>query len=404
MQLTLPRLKKLSAEKAKARSLSAARKLDLGGTYRACDPGETWARIEPLLPAFGITRVADVTGLDRIGIPVAMSVRPKARSLSVSQGKGASRELARISAVMESIELFHAEHMCPPEVVASYYNMRRRHPTLDPQTVKPGLRWRAYHARAKIGWIRGRDLASGEPIFLPHSILNLDTTTASPDVGLLAGNSNGLASGNERWEAICHGLFEVVERDCDWRWSQLSPLARQKRLLDNDTIDSPLARSYLERCANAGVSVRIWEITSNLGIPAYRCIIRDIEAWRPLGADYGAGCHLSKEIALSRAITEAAQCRLTVIAGARDDIFPVHYEQQQTRWTLDRQPILKPGKRDYRARPGPRLAATFEGDARHTIDRLAGAGYRRVVAVDHTRDDLGVPVVHVVVPGLQFCK
>jgi ribosomal protein S12 methylthiotransferase accessory factor len=305
---------------------------------------------------------------------------------------------------MESVELFHAEHMGPPDVVASYDEMRGRHATLDPRTLKPGIRWRAYAPLIKIDWIRARDLASGEPIFLPRSILDLDTTATRADVGLLAANSNGLASGNDRWEAICHGLFEAVERDCDWRWSQHSPLERQKRLLDNDTIDSPLARSYLERCANAGVSVRIWEITSDLGIPAYRCMIRDIEAWRPLGADYGAGCHLSKEIALSRAITEAAQSRLTIIAGARDDIFPVHYEQQQTRWTLHRRSILRPGRRDYRARPGPRLAPTFEGDARATIDRLAGAGYRRVVAVDHTRDDLGVAVVHVVVPGLQICK
>jgi ribosomal protein S12 methylthiotransferase accessory factor YcaO len=35
---------------------------------------------------------------------------------------------------------------------------------------------------------------------------------------------------------------------------------------------------------------------------------------------------------------------------------------------------------------------------------LAGAGYRRVIAVDHTRDDLGVPTIHVIVPGLQCCK
>jgi ribosomal protein S12 methylthiotransferase accessory factor len=384
--------------------LSALRKLDLGGTFRACDPAATWAHIEPLLPVFGITRVADITGLDRIGIPVAMCVRPNARSLSVSQGKGASRELARISAVMESIEFFHAEHVRPPEIVASYHEMRRRHAALNPKELKPGFRSQAYHARRKIGWTRGRDLVTGEPVFLPHSILDLDTTAAGPDVGLFGATTNGLASGNDRWEAICHGLFEAIERDCDWRWSRLSPSAQQELLLDNDTIDSPLVRSYLDRCADAGVAARIWEITSDLGIPVYRCIIRDIEAWRPLGADYGAGCHVSKEIALSRAITEAAQSRLTIIAGARDDIFPAYYERQQTRWTVGRKSLLAAGKRDYRARPGLRPVATFEADARYTISRLAGAGYRRVIAVDHTRDDLGVPTIHVIVPGLQCCK
>ena len=80
-------------------------KLDLGGTVRARDALETLAWVQPLLPRFGITRVANITGLDRIGIPVWISVRPHGRSLSVAQGKGLTPELAQASAVMESIEL-----------------------------------------------------------------------------------------------------------------------------------------------------------------------------------------------------------------------------------------------------------------------------------------------------------
>lgn len=386
------------------RPAAGAAKRDLGGTFRVCAPSETWARVSPALPRIGITRVADVTGLDRIGIPVMLCVRPAARTLTVAQGKGASRELARLSAIMESIETYHAENARPPDVVAPYREIRRRCATLDPRRLKSGIRWGAYHSQRPIGWLLGDDLVSGDSTLVPRARVYLNSAPAHSDVGMFSADSNGLASGNEYWEAICHGLFEVVERDCDWRWHQLSPAGRQARLLDNDTVDSALARSYLDRCTSAGVEPRIWDIASDLGIPAYRCVIRDAESWRPLGADYGMGCHVSKEIAVSRAITEAAQSRLTFIAGSRDDFFPSGYERRRTRWSPGPAERLPGGTLDFREREAPPALATFEEDARYVVDRLGDAGYRQVIAVDHTRSDLGIPVVHVLVPGLQFCE
>ncbi|MET0410357.1 MAG: YcaO-like family protein, partial [Polyangiaceae bacterium] len=81
---------------------------------RARSPAETFARLQPLFPLVGITRVANVTGMDSIGIPVFMVVRPNARSLSVSQGKGLSEGAAKISGVMESVEQWHAERIHLP--------------------------------------------------------------------------------------------------------------------------------------------------------------------------------------------------------------------------------------------------------------------------------------------------
>ena len=52
------------------------------GTHRICTPDETLARLQPLLATMGITRIANVTGLDRTGIPVVMVVRPNARSVA----------------------------------------------------------------------------------------------------------------------------------------------------------------------------------------------------------------------------------------------------------------------------------------------------------------------------------
>jgi ribosomal protein S12 methylthiotransferase accessory factor len=66
-------------------------------------------------------------------------------------------------------------------------------------------------------------LVSGEAIFVPYALANLNLTGADSAAGLLRTTTNGLASGNTQWEAILYGLCEVIERDCDWRWSQLPP-------------------------------------------------------------------------------------------------------------------------------------------------------------------------------------
>jgi ribosomal protein S12 methylthiotransferase accessory factor len=61
------------------------------GTHRARTPAETLADFGRHQQTMGITRLANVTGLDVIGIPVYMAVRQNSRSIAVSQGKGLDR-------------------------------------------------------------------------------------------------------------------------------------------------------------------------------------------------------------------------------------------------------------------------------------------------------------------------
>src|ERR1700752_1277998 len=88
-------------------------------------------RIQPMLPVMGITRIGDVTGLDRIGIPVVVVTRPNSRSLAVSQGKGVTLDCARVSGVMESIEGWHAERIDLPLRLATPEEMRWAVSTVD---------------------------------------------------------------------------------------------------------------------------------------------------------------------------------------------------------------------------------------------------------------------------------
>jgi YcaO-like protein with predicted kinase domain len=89
------------------------------GTHRLVAPEETLERVQRFFPVMGITRVADITGFDTIGIPVIAVCRPNSRSVVVSLGKGLDVMAARASGVMESIEAFMAERIVRPLIIGS---------------------------------------------------------------------------------------------------------------------------------------------------------------------------------------------------------------------------------------------------------------------------------------------
>jgi ribosomal protein S12 methylthiotransferase accessory factor len=228
--------------------------------------------------------------------------------------------------------------------------------------------------------------------------VNLNWSHGHPDVGLFLVTSTGLASGNVPTEALCHAIFEIVERDCEWRWDRMSPSAQRARRLDEGTVDAPVLRTLLDQFARAEVSVLMWDMTSSVGIPTFGCSIAEAGPLGGLGPFGGYGCHLSPEIALARALTEAAQSRLTFISGSRDDMYPASYEPKPQSPPPGR--AEAPTRNFHECQPPP-LGTTFEDDLRTTLRLLDLAGYPRVVAVDLTRPEFGIPVLMVVIPGMR---
>src|SRR5271169_3168676 len=78
---------------------------------RSSTPEATLARAKSRAGALGITRVTDITRLDRVGVPVYASIRPTAApgSLCVNAGKGLLPIEAEVGAYMEAIEFALAE-------------------------------------------------------------------------------------------------------------------------------------------------------------------------------------------------------------------------------------------------------------------------------------------------------
>ena len=361
------------------------------GSHRVCPPEETWERVAPLLPRAGITRVADVTRLDVVGLPVWQAVRPRSRNLSVSQGKGATAAAARVSAAVEALELWHAEDLGRlPAVEMTPGEMAYANPV--PLASLPWIRpaWRDLDL--PLAWVRARRLGAAGSAWLPRAMLELDFSFAPgapPRPFQLS--SSGLAAGNCREEALLHALCELLERDAQAAARDEPSL---RRPLDPRSAVAGPVGAVVAALDRAGMQLALHETTGPAGVPVVEAEIAAPDL--PLGFR-GAGCHPSGEVALSRALTEAVQSRLTYISGARDDVQlgepqqPAAPAWQGLADTTSGAPVgtLPDLSRD-----------SVEADLALVLSRLDAVGLA-AWAVDLDREDVGLPVVRAFVPGLR---
>lgn len=375
------------------------------GTDRAVPPAATLARVRPLLSDLGITRVANLTGLDRVGLPVVAVCRPNGRSLAVSQGKGLTLEAARASGVMESIETYHAEHVTLPLLLGSLREMAARHRVVDVAGL-PRQATSRFHPDLPLLWVGGVDLRSGERTLVPYEVVHLDFRVPFPTgSGAFFMGSNGLASGNHLLEATSHALCELVERDANTLHRLAGEAAQAARRIDLATVTEPDCRAVLARLAAAELSVVAWDTTTDVGIPSVLVTVvdGDRDAFHPMPPVSGSGCHPRPSLALLRALTEAAQGRLTLISGSRDDLSQVAFDPAFALGQGDRVRQLGaagPGSVRFDALTGVDYDS-FEADVQWELERLSAAGFGEVVAVNLTQPAFAIPVVRVVIPHLE---
>ncbi len=353
----------------------------------------------------GVTRVANVTGLDTVGIPVVAVYRPNARSIVVSQGKGLDLWAARASGLMEAIEGFHAEHAELPLRLASARELARAHEVADTARL-PRVSIGSFHADRQILWCEARALGSDRPVWVPYELVHTNFTLPLPaGSGYFMMCSNGLASGNHLLEATIHGVCELIERDALALWDASGGTGSPRGRLALETIDDPACARVAAAIEAAGLAIGVWDITSDVGVASFACTLVDRSPDR-VGQVYtsnGAGCHPSRSIALLRALTEAAQTRLTFIAGTRDDAGRDFFERARdpARIARLRAELEAPGEgRRFGAVPTRELE-DFEDDLRWLRERLAAAGIEQVLTVDLTLPRFGIPVVRVIAPGLE---
>lgn len=364
---------------------------NFGGACRDRQPEDTLAALEPmLLNKFGMTRVANVTGLDNIGVPVHVAIRPNGKCLAVSQGKGLTHGLAKVSAIMESIENWYAENISPDRIVATgtYEIVQTQYERVFCYpNEKEGF------AEHEFEWIACKNLVNEQIVWLPREHFSLDTTEAKH---FFPTSSNGLASGNDLDEAICHSLFELIERDSVTKWYMQPEDEQDKRLIDLSSIPFPFIQDLLAKIFDAGLTVYLWEATADLDFPTFYCVIADEQA-APHTVFTGQGCHYFDYTAMSRAITEACQARLTFISGSRDDIFPDFYQNMDA-WPLIEQLQQTKAEFVYEAKTAEPID-DMSALKQITLTRLVEQGVEQLFLFDYQAEE-AIAVVQIIAPQL----
>lgn len=336
-----------------------------------------------------------------------MVSRPNSRALAVSQGKGITLDAAIASGVMESIEAWHAEHLQLPVMYNSFEDLRWSYPLINLERLPP-RRESVWAPHLRMLWIEAVDLLADAPVLVPHQLVHGDyRLPPPPGASCFCASSNGLASGSTRDEALVHALCEVVERDAVAIWAARGASGRTASRVDPATVDDRDARRLLRRLDAADLATGLWNVTSDIGLPAFFVEItergRDLPRFHPF-ASAGSGCHLDRGIALCRAITEAAQSRLTVISGSRDDLghagFGIGHDEPALA-SRRHELIAGTAAADFRAvasMPTPDLGS----DIQAIVERLAAIGIEQVAMIDLSRPEFpDIAVVRVVVPGLE---
>jgi len=367
-------------------------------THRVMPPAETLKRIKSVIPEIGVTRIADISGLDRIGLPVFSAIRPSAAdgAISVYAGKGTTESEARVSVVMEAVERFSAEveNFRHRLLYGSYDELSADYTVLNPlDLILPG----ALSSNVKIEWYKSWDLLRNEEVLVPANAVFHPYTPLRGKWQLFRSNTNGLAAGNVMEEAVFHGLMEVVERDA-------VSIAEVTRYPGVGLDPGPgVVGDVVQRFESRDVLVRLWWLKTDTRTPTVVAVSDDERLRDAALLIMGAGSHTDPQIAALRALTEVAQSRATQIHGARED---TDRESIARRIGYER---MKRLNRHWLAEPDETIeldgvenvsTQSIDGDVRTTLDRLRRVA-SRVIVSDITVGAIKVPVVRVIIPSFE---
>ncbi len=285
-------------------------------TYRTRDYATTLTILERYRKLAGITRLADITHLDYTGIPVFTAIRPRAKSLSTSQGKGLCIDAAKCSALMEAIEVYFAENLVPEIMNQSICDLKNNRTNyISPNDLNPSIIYT--DNQEKRSWVTARAVFSNRHVLVPFAEFSLNSYLS--EVLIYAPSTTGLAGGNSYSEALLHSLLEVIERpatdiEMDVKLVHHPLLQRMSRFFDYKIV----------------YKKNIYDL------PSFEVLIKSKNPLDNQVLFKGCGCHVNKNTALNRAITEAIQSRVTIIAGSRDDIQNSKYDTAAFDW-----PVMK---------------------------------------------------------------
>ena len=367
--------------------------------YRERRPADTLVEAKRLTDRVGISRVTDITRMDRLGLPVFASVRPRGQVLRVHAGKGLTVLDAEVGAYMEAIEFAAAELDATRDRLHEQSLKQVQRQFLDLRIVDfAPVVGRVVDPTAPILVVPCEDIQTQQVVFLPAELIFVPFE-AGPR-GIFGWGTNGLASGNSVDEATLHALLEILERDA----ISMNRVRDGSQWLDPTDLPYPFA-GLVQEWLSLGFRISVRYVPNVFSLPCFEATIDDSAA-AGVRASGGAGLHLDREVALGRAICEAAQSRLSLIQGAREDITGYFDHDRDLGQRQDRRVV------DARFEPVRRVAYARLPDHRPSTksvpqmlqsltNELARRGFKQVYRYCFDRDLGDISVVKLVVPKCE---
>ncbi len=260
-----------------------------------------------ILEQVPITRVADLTALDVLQVPVFTSVTPMAKDLTTHLGKGMDKEAARVGAVMEAIERISAQELDGKLHQFTYSELTSCGANVADPLWFDLPRASSYRQDRKFEWVEGWELVSSRPIWI---LADLARSPATEQI-LDQVDTNGLAAGFTHSQALRSGILEVVERDAVsqhhffHRFGQAGDRGPVGRRIDMTSLP-PGPGALADRARNAGLELILEDLTTDLQIPVISSTLIDrafpgVSGPMPLVAE-GWGADLRAAAAATHAI------------------------------------------------------------------------------------------------------
>jgi ribosomal protein S12 methylthiotransferase accessory factor len=376
------------------------------GTHRVIAPEKTIEINEDKLKTAGITRIADITDLDRIGLPIYTAIRPTAEdgAVSIYGGKGITKDHARASAMMEGFERYSAErHESDETTIATLDEISDLGDYINPESLNLPKDFRKDNLKSmKLEWSPVKDIISDNEYFIPTNAIYHPYINADDCASLFKSNTNGLASGNILEEAILHGIFEVIERDA---WSIFELTHKNYAQIDLNTIESDIINECIDRFESEGIKIKLMDFTADINVPTIAASADDTVTRDAGLLTLGMGTHLDPEVAILRALTEVAQSRATQINGAREDTVRADFARE-----AGYERMKRINKYYFRDEDEKIDLSSIENKSTTSINRdleivkeeLMANDIEKILYYDLTRPELDVSVVRVIIPEMEI--
>ncbi|WP_296783549.1 YcaO-related McrA-glycine thioamidation protein [uncultured Methanobrevibacter sp.] len=376
------------------------------GTHRVIAPEKTIENNEDKLKIAGITRIADITDLDRIGLPIYTAIRPTAEegAVSIYGGKGIAKDHARASAMMEGFERYSAERQDSDETtIATLEEISELGEFITPESLNLPKDFKKQNLDSmKLEWSTAKDLISNKEYLIPTNAIYHPYIHGNECESLFKSNTNGLASGNVLEEAILHGIFEVIERDA---WSIFELTHKNYAQIDLDSIESDIVNETIDKFESEGIKIKLMDFTADIKVPTIAASADDTVTRDAGLLTLGMGTHLDPEVAILRALTEVAQSRATQINGAREDTVRADFAREAGYERMKR--INKYYFRDEEEKISlssieNKSTTSITKDLEIVKEELMANDIDKILYYDLTRPELDVSVVRVIIPEMEL--